>query len=281
MAGARFFIAGLILYIFARSTKGAKPTPLEWRDATIIGASLIMCGNGGVTFAEKYLPSGMVAMLVATVPVYMTLFAWGIGMSSRPSYKTFLALLIGITGVFILTSSHEAQQTNQDWAIGITIPLIGSAIWAGGSLFAKKAAKPSSSNLSIGMQMITGGALLLCLGLAFGEWRQLHFELLSTKSVYAFLYLVFFGSIIAFSAYVWLIRSCSPALVGTYTFVNPVVAVFLGWLFGQETIDLRMISGSIVILVAVGLIILFPVPTRQAEPPKSSTAFELGRGRNT
>jgi drug/metabolite transporter (DMT)-like permease len=269
MAGIRYLVAGLLMYGFARPTVRVGPSRIEWRDATIIGGSLLVCGNGGITFAEQYLPSGLVALLVTTLPVYMTLFAWWIGISNRPNYKVFVALFIGIIGVLILTSARKSSEAS--WNPGVVVPLIASAIWAAGSLFAKRAAKPSSANLSIGMQMIAGGVILLCLGLGFGEWARIRPELITIKSIVSLLYLVVFGSIIAFSAYVWLVRSCSPALVGTYAFVNPVVAVFLGWMFAGETIDLRMIIGSVVILVAVGLIILFPVPYRNSPSP---AAFE-------
>ena len=262
MAGTRYLAAGGAMFLFAL-VRGAKlPSATQWRDALIVGACLILVGNGGVTFAEQYVPSGTAALLVATVPVFMTIFAWATGMAPRPNAMICLALLLGLLGVFVLSGpgkhSGGPMVTPYDWYAGIVALIAASAVWAGGSLYSRNATRPDSPIVGVGIQMICGGALLMLVSVATGEPARFQWSNVTTESVIAWVYLVSFGSIIAFSAYIWLVRVCSPALVGTYPFVNPVVAMVLGWAIAGEQLDSRTISGAAVIVVSVIIIVLFP-----------------------
>jgi drug/metabolite transporter (DMT)-like permease len=261
MAGTRYLAAGGTMFLFALSRGAKLPSKTELRAAFIVGGCLLLGGAGGLTFAEQYVPSGTAALLVATVPVFLTIFAWITRLTARPSRTVLFALLLGIAGVFILSRPdlHSALSSNgqSNWYLGVTVLLISSSIWAAGSLYSKNAARPSSAILGVGIQMISGGALLLVASALSGEPSRFDWAKVSVQSFLAWWYLVIFGAIIAFTAYVWLVRVCAPSLVGTYAFVNPVIAVFLGSVFAGEELTLRTISGAAVIVVAVAIIIFF------------------------
>jgi drug/metabolite transporter (DMT)-like permease len=261
MAGTRYLAAGAAMFIFALFRGAKMPSPVEWRDALILGGCLLLGGNGGVTFAEQYVPSGTAALLVATVPVFLTIFAWASKLGPRPSVMVSVGLLLGLLGVSIL-SRPSPQSTvspgNQfHWYIGIIALLVAAAVWAWGSLYSRKAAHPSSPIVGVGIQMICGGALLLLVSISTGEAGRVDLGRVTAESFVAWLYIVVFGAIIAFTAYIWLTRVISPALLGTYAFVNPVVAVLLGWAIAGEQLDSRTISGAAVIVVAVVLLVVF------------------------
>jgi drug/metabolite transporter (DMT)-like permease len=188
------------------------------------------------------------------------MFAWLARLTSRPSAAILFALLLGLAGVFIL-SRPESQSfspgAQHNWYLGVTVLLIASAIWAAGSLYSKKAARPSSAVLAVGIQMICGGALLLIVSVSTGEAGRFEWSNVSMRSILAWWYLVIFGAIIAFTAYVWLVRVCAPSLVGTYAFVNPVIAMFLGSAFAGEELNFRTMCGAAVIVAAVALVVFF------------------------
>ena len=261
MAGTRYLAAGGAMFLFALCRGAKMPSLVEWRDALIVGGCLLLVGNGGVTFAEQYVPSGTAALLVATVPVFLTIFAWLTKLGPRPSGTICIALLLGLLGVSILsrpgTQSATSPSIQFHWYIGIIALLAAAALWAGGSLYSRKAAHPSSPIVGVGIQMICGGALLLLVSISTGEAGRIDLGRVTGESFLAWLYLVVVGAIIAFTAYIWLTRVISPALLGTYAFVNPVVAVLLGWAIAGETLDSRTISGAAVIVVAVVIIVVF------------------------
>jgi drug/metabolite transporter (DMT)-like permease len=258
MAGSRYVVAGVLMFLF-EWIRGAKlPSAAEWRDAFVVGGCLLLCGNGGVTFAEQYVPSGTAALLVATVPIFLTFFAWIARFTSRPSGPVIFALLLGLAGVFILSRPDEhVRVAPSAWYTGVGALLTASAIWAAGTLYSKKAARPSSSILGVGIQMVAGGLLLLLTSISMGEPNRFDWRGITMGSLVSWFYLVFIGAIVAFTAYIWLVRVCSPALVGTYAFVNPVVAVLLGWVFAGEEMNNRTMVGAGVIVIAVTIIALF------------------------
>jgi drug/metabolite transporter (DMT)-like permease len=283
MAGTRYLAAGAAMFIFALSRGAKMPSPVEWRDALILGGCLLLGGNGGVTFAEQYVPSGTAALLVATVPVFLTVFAWATKLGPRPSVMVSVGLLLGLLGVSIL-SRPSPQSTvypgNQfHWYIGIIALLVAAAVWAWGSLYSRKAAHPSSPIVGVGIQMICGGALLLLVSISTGEAGRVDLGRVTAESFLAWLYIVVFGAIIAFTAYIWLTRVISPALLGTYAFVNPVVAVLLGWAIAGEQLDSRTISGAAVIVVAVVLLVVFTNRTNRTAL-RRGTSSELAEARS-
>ncbi|MBV8098735.1 MAG: EamA family transporter [Verrucomicrobia bacterium] len=278
MAGTRYLAAGGLMFLFALCRGAKMPSLVEWRDALILGGCLLLVGNGGVTFAEQYVPSGTAALLVATVPVFLTIFAWLTKLGPRPSGMICIALLLGLLGVSILSRPASSPGNQIHWYMGIVALLAAAAVWAGGSLYSRKAAHPSSPIVGVGIQMICGGALLLLVSISTGEFGRVDLGRVTGESFLAWLYLVVVGAIIAFTAYVWLTRVISPALLGTYAFVNPVVAVLLGWAIAGETLDSRTISGAAVIVVAVVIIVVFANRTKRPVGAAPSGKVMAGAG---
>ncbi|MBV9007673.1 MAG: EamA family transporter [Verrucomicrobia bacterium] len=255
MAGSRYLTAGLVLYAIARARGAARPPRETWRPAAITGACLLLAGNGGVTFSEKFLDSGLAAVMVATVPIYIVLLSWGTGIAARPSAPVMLGLAGGFVGVGILMvpSLHFAADQTRQPGIGMIILLCSSFVWSAGSLYSRHAKSAESPFLAAGQQMICGGALLLLTGLVTRErmnWRDV-----STLSICSWIYLVLIGAIIGFSAYIYLLRHCDPAKVATYAYVNPIVAVVLGALFAGETLSPRAIAAATLIIGSVAIVI--------------------------
>jgi drug/metabolite transporter (DMT)-like permease len=275
MAGTRYFTAGLIMYGIARA-QGAPPTGLaEWRSALIIGACLLLGGNGGVTIAEKYVETGIAAVIVATVPIYITLLGWITGTAPRPTRTVWLGLIGGFAGVFMLVlpelhwtgASHRA-------ATGMLILLVGSFVWSAGSLYSRRAKNPRSPFLGAAQQMICGGVLLMLAGLVARELRGLDVQRISWPSIVAWIYLVLIGAIIGFGAYIWLLRNCDPAKVATYAFVNPIVAMILGALFNRESITPRVLGAGTLIIGSVALVILADQMKIRSAPPAAAAVAE-------
>jgi len=255
MSGIRYFIAGLILYLFALAKGAPKPTMQHWKNTTIIGALLLLVGNGAVASAEMLIPSGIAALIVCSVPIWFALFAWLFFKRGKPGAKTIIGIVIGFAGILVLVGPGAILNTGIGInPIGVAIITFGTIGWSIGSLYASKASLPSNHITTTGMQMLTGGALLIIAGIANGETAQFHPLLVSKHSIMALIYLIIFGSMIAFSAYGWLMRVVAPSLVSTYAYVNPVIAVFLGWFFFNEPIDKFTIIGSLIIIVALILI---------------------------
>lgn len=262
MAGARFFIAGAVLYGWARlgfrdsQMRRERLLPSHWRTAAVIGALLFLCGNGGVTWAEGHITSSLAALLVATEPLWIVLLSWSQPGGSRPGGKVWLGLALGFAGVWLLVRSSMAVGNASGGAgiLGACVVIGGAFAWAVGSIYSLRASLPRSPLLSAGMQMLAGGSMLLLTGIMTGELARLDFNSVSTRSVVAFLYLTVFGSVVAFTAYSWLLRNTSPARVSTYAYVNPAVAVLLGWALAGETMTINSLLAAGIIVASVILI---------------------------
>jgi drug/metabolite transporter (DMT)-like permease len=258
MAGTRFLLAGAILYSIARLSGAVRSTAIEWRTAAIVGACLLLGGNGGVTLAEQYVPSGLAALLVATVPLYIALLSWLFGMSDRPPPLAALGLAGGFVGVGVLVGPaiHFSGdgESRHAW-IGMAILLCSSLIWSAGSLYSRRAQNAPSPFLAAGQQMLCGGALMLAISAGIGELRQLDPARISMLSLGAFAYLVLIGGIIGYASYAFLLRYCEPAKVATYAYVNPVVAVLLGALFAGEKLTGRTMIAAALIIGSVAVVI--------------------------
>jgi drug/metabolite transporter (DMT)-like permease len=248
MSSVRFLIAGTALYAFAARGR-ARPTRREWIAAAIVGAALLLVGNGGVAWAETRLDSGFAALIVAIIPLYVALFD-RVFFGRRLSPAAVLGLVIGFAGVALLVRPGGGN------SVGVALILVATtSAWAAGSLYARGAALPSSPLLSASMQMLAAGVFLGVAGLAGGEANDVHASSFSAKPLIAFAYLVLVGSLIAFSAYAWLLKNVRISVVATYAFVNPVVAVALGTLFLGETIGWPTIVAGASIVTAVVLIV--------------------------
>ena len=257
MAGTRFLLAGVIMFAIARLQGISKSTWANWRTSLIIGACLLLGGNGGVTMSEKYIDSGLAALIVAIVPIYIVLLAWASGMAARPIPIVWLGLIGGFVGVGILLGPALRFSSNggRHPAIGMSILLVSSFIWSAGSLYSRTAKHAPSPFLTAAQQMICGGLLLLLAGMVTGETQRLHPSSLSILSLVSFAYLVMVGAVVGYTAYIWLLRHCDPAKVATYAYVNPIVAVLLGTFFAGETVTPRMLIAAALIIGSVALII--------------------------
>ena len=258
MAGTRYGLAGGLLYGFLRWRGVPRPTWRGWGTAAIIGVCLLGFGNGGTTFGVLYLPSGTTALLVATVPMFLAVLGWLSGVSARPRALVWLGLAVGLAGMYLLAAhpSSALVQRPGHAELGVGLVLLAAFVWSVGSLYSKGHQPAPSPFLSGAMQMLCGGAAMLVLGLLRGEAAGFALAQVSAKSWLAYGYLVTFGSIVAFTAYIWLLRNVEPALAGTYAFVNPVVAVLLGWAFGGEVPHPQLLGGAGLIVLAVGLVVL-------------------------
>jgi drug/metabolite transporter (DMT)-like permease len=258
MAATRFLIAGAILFAWAR-LHGERVTAsiAQWRRALVIGGLLLLCGNGGVTWAEKYVASGLAALLVATEPLLVVILNWGLT-HKRPTAKVLLGVLIGLAGVALLVSDGlRGSDSSSMSLVGVGVVIVSSFAWASGSVYSNRRPVQATTSMASGMQMLAGGSLLLLAALIAGDFRRLSFEKASWVSLAALGYLTIFGSLVAFTAYSWLLRNVTPARAATYAYVNPVVAVFLGWLLASEPLSPRMVLGAAVIVVSVALITTF------------------------
>jgi drug/metabolite transporter (DMT)-like permease len=253
MAGARFAVAGAILYLWARLRGSPAPTRAESRGATIAGLFLLLGGNGAVAWAEQRVPSGVTALLVATVPVWIVLIDWLRPGGTRPRAGVFAGLALGLVGLALLVGRGALGSEGVD-LMGAGVLVVGSILWATGSLYVRHNPTPSSAMVTNAVQMLAGGVALLVVGLAAGELARLDLAAASTRSLLSLLYLVIAGSLIGFTAYTYLLQVSTPAKVATYAYVNPIVAVFLGWAFASEPITVRTLVAAAVILAGVAII---------------------------
>ncbi len=262
LAGVRHCIAGLILYPIFRVKTGIRPTARNWRTATVAGVLLLFVGNGGVCWAEQTVPSGIAALLVATVSLWLVLVDWLRPGGIRPVPRVMAGLMLGFAGLVLLVGPAHLGGSGRVDPRGAGVLVFASFAWACGSLYSKHGGMPSSAMLGVAMQSLTGGVALLIASFLTGEFHALHFAAISVRSWLALGYLIVFGSGIGLSAYIYILQKSTAARVGTYAFVNPVVALFLGWLLIGETITLRTVLAAAVILTAVILVISASHPVR-------------------
>lgn len=257
MAGTRFFIAGAILFAWARLHGDRVGSLAQWRGAFVIGGLLLLGGNGGVTWAEKYIPSSLAALSVATEPLWVVVLTWA-ATRRRPNATVLLGVLIGLVGVGLLVGGlNTGQHVSPLVLAAALVVLLASLAWAGGSVYANRQPIQASTSMAAGMQMIAGGVLLLLLALVTGDFKRLNLGAASWVSISAFGYLLIFGSLVGFTAYSWLLRHVTTASAATYAYVNPVVAVLLGWWLANEPLTWRMLLAAAVIISSVVLITTF------------------------
>jgi drug/metabolite transporter (DMT)-like permease len=256
MSSVRFLIAGTALYLFAARGR-ARPSAREWGAAAIVGAALLLVGNGGVAWAETRIDSGLAALIVAVIPLWVALMD-RVFFGRRLSRPAIVGLVIGFAGVALLVRPGSGGDVVAALALVFT-----TSAWAGGSLYARGATLPESPLLAAAMQMLTAAVFLGVAGLARGEANGVHADSFAAKPVIAFAYLVLVGSLVAFSAYAWLLKNVRISVVSTYALVNPVVAVALGTLFLDEPIGWSTIVAGGAIVVAVVLIVTARVPARK------------------
>jgi drug/metabolite transporter (DMT)-like permease len=231
--------------------EGDRPKPQHWRTALIAGAAMLLCGNGGIVWAERTISSGLAALIVAIVPLWMALFDLVL-VARRPAPQVAFGLLAGFGGAALLVGASARGHADLP---GMLVAVVASLCWAAGSLYLRDAAMPKRPFVGIGMQMLCGGVLLLIVATATGELGQVHLEHVSLPSVLGLAHLVVFGSLAGYGSYVWLLRNAPTSLVSTYAYVNPVVAVLLGWVILGEQITLRTVVAGVIVLASVALIL--------------------------
>lgn len=250
MASSRFLIAGFLLYGFARIKGASAPTVSQWKNAAIVGSCLIAGGNGFVTLAERWIDSSMAALIIASNPLFMTLLGWLGGVQRKPGWIGIGSLLLGLGGVAILAKSPDTL-ASQNQLGGYLLVILAVLSWTAGCIYAKRNPVRIDSWLNSSMQMICGSAVCLGIGLSLGESNEVAIREISMRSSIAFAYLTVFGSILGYTSYVFLLKHCAPTTVSSHAYVNPVVAVALGWLVLDERLSLSGWLGSGLILVSV------------------------------
>jgi drug/metabolite transporter (DMT)-like permease len=258
MAAVRFLVAGGILFAAARVMPGyEKPKAVHWRTSLIVGTLLLGIGNGFVVMGEHYISSSMTALLIASNPFWMVTLGWAFMGRGKPNYKVTLGLIVGFVGVTMLvlgSASGDSASAGDSQTLGIFLIMIATIGWAFGSLYGAGAPTAKSNVLASGMQMLSGGFVLLVVSLVTGEWQSFDYAAVSVVSWVALVYLIFIGALVAYTAYSWLMKNASPSAVSTYAYVNPVVAVFLGWAIAGESMTAQMLIGAAVIVGSVVLI---------------------------
>ncbi|MGZ8612016.1 MAG: EamA family transporter, partial [Actinomycetota bacterium] len=265
-AGLRFLVAGAVLYAIAvrrGDVVGDRPGPAQWRAAAIVGIALVAGGNGLVVLAERTIPSGIASLIIALVPLWMVLVD-RVLLRHRVALVTIIGLVLGFGGAAMLigtTAFDEGAPLS-----GMLVCVAATLSWTSGSLYSRSAPLPRRPLVGAAMEMMIGGAVLMVLGAARGEIPLIRFEDFSLASLLALAYLITFGSWVGYTSYVWLLRNARTTLVSTYAYVNPVVAVFLGWIILDETITVRTVLAGGIIVVAVAIIISTGGTARREEP---------------
>ena len=254
MAGVRFLAAGLIIYLFLRLRGTPTPHKRHWLPAIIVGTLLLFGGSGLVSWSEKVVPSGMAALIIATVPLWIASLDWLIFRGGRPGKRMAAGVLLGLAGMALLIGPEQFMGTERIPWLPLLALILSPIIWSAGSLYSRQADLPPNTFMSTALQMLAAGVALLIAGLLTGEADQLNQTAVSTNSLLALIYLTLFGSIVAFTAYVWLLKNVQATKVATYAYVNPIIAVFLGWLILNERVTPLMITAVAIIVLAVVLI---------------------------
>ena len=254
MAAARFLLGGAILLAFLKLRGALWPTARQWRINAVIGTFLLLGGNGAVVWAEQYLPSGLTALLVGIGPLFIVLTEWAWPGGTRPGAVTSFALLLGFAGVTWLAAPWENSAHGGLHLGAVAALLLGCASWGVGSIYSRHAKHGADSLVAAALQMLGGGATLFLLAIAHGDFAALDFSAITPRAWAAFAYLIGIGSLVAFPTFVWLMKHSAPARVATYAYVNPIVAVFLGWFLLREPIGPRTLVASAIIVTAVAII---------------------------
>jgi len=255
MAGIRHTTAGIILASIAFFKKESFPSRKEILNAGLVGALLLLGGNGFVAYAEMRVPSSIASLIIASVPLWISGLNWVSGDKRKPSLLELFGLFLGFSGIMVLAFQGSNTNLNID-IIGIALLLFASFSWSIGSLYSKRSNMPKSSFYSVAFQMLIGGSLLLIFSTILGEYKIFNPSLITQQSLFAMFYLIFFGSILGYSSYIWLFKNVNPTLASTYAFINPVVALILGWSLANEVLSLKAFIASVLIISAVVIITL-------------------------
>jgi len=277
MASCRFLTAGALLYLWTRAGGAARPSRREWAGTALIGFLLLVSGNGGLCWSEQRVPSGLAALLLAAIPIWMVLLDSLRRDGTKLGVRVIGGMVIGVAGIVLLVGPAHLWGSSRVDLAGAGVLMLSSFSWALGSVLSHKVSLPRSPFQAAAMEMLAGGALLLALGFLSGESRHLHVGAVAPRSVLGLVYLIAAGSLLGFTAYFWLLRTVATARVSTYAFVNPAVAVFLGWALGSEAVTGRELLASATIIAGVALIITHRISPASISPGPETFA-ERSRG---
>ncbi len=253
MAGCRLLTAGLILYLFARLTGHARPNKQEWLAAGLIGILLLSVANGGMTVAVHYIPTGVAALLAGMLPLFIVILNWLAFNKVKPTKLVIAGLVVGLIGIILLVKPGGFKTTTTESWVGICLIMGCNLAWATGTLLSGRMKLPNQM-VSIAVQMLVGGGLLLLVSLVVEPVTLTSISQAPTKAIGALIYLIIFGSLIGFSSFAWLARNAPPQILSTYAYVNPVVAMLLGWAFAGEALTGQSLVSALIILAGVALI---------------------------
>jgi drug/metabolite transporter (DMT)-like permease len=254
-AGIRFLVSGLVLLIWRRLARDPMPTRIQWRSAAIVGTLLLVGGNGLLSWSEQRIPSGVAALLIGTVPLWLVLIEALRRGGAKPNWQSILGLAIGFAGIVVLIGPIDfTGQAGRYELVGILICLVAAFLWSLGSIYSRGADLPQSALMTTGMEMVAGSIGLFIVATLIGEWQNFSLGAISTKSMYGLIYLITIGSLIGFVSYAWLLRNAPVSLVATYAYVNPLVAILLGSVLAQETLTPRILIAAGVIIGSVVLV---------------------------
>ena len=252
MASTRFLVPGMILYSWRRVAGDSAPNRTEWRSTIIIGLLLLVGGNGAVTWAEQTIPSGIAALVVGSVPLWITIMNMFTAEGKKQNKKVLIGAVIGFLGLFLLIGPTQILGTSYDVnPLGVMALLLAALFWSAGSVFSRNAVIPKSPLLGTGMEFLAGGVGLFILGTLTGEFSRLSIQSITTRSILSLVYLSLFGSLVAFVAYTWLLRNAPITMVSTYAYVNPLIAIILGNLLADEIINSRILIAAFIIIGSV------------------------------
>jgi drug/metabolite transporter (DMT)-like permease len=249
-AAIRHSVAGSILFAWAW-IRGFRPTRQHWISGAIIGALFFLVGHGTLHWAEQYVGSGLAALLIATEPMFILVIGWMMG-QQKISLISGLGFLLGLIGVGVLTGAELSAKSSS--LLGLVAVLAGSLAWSAGVCISSKLTLPEDALGRTALPLVCGAAMLLVAASVSGEFHTVQWSRVSLRSALGLAYLIIFGSVVAFTAYTWLLQRCAPTVVATHTYANPVVAVLLGWLIASEPLTLRLVLASVAILGAIVLI---------------------------
>ncbi len=265
MAGVRFLLGGVMFLFWAKLRGAVGPQKKHWLPAALIGLGLIVGGNGGVSWAEQVVPSGLTALMIAVVPLWIVLADWIRPGGKRPNRITTIGLALGFAGLVLLINPLNLTANREIDSLGALVLVLATMSWATGSIYSRYASGPKSQILGVGMQMLIGGLALILISALSGEFADFSLSQVSLKSLLAFVFLTTIGSF-AFGVYIWLLKASTPAKVATYAYVNPVLALVLGTVFASEPFTLWTFGSSLIIVTAVIIIVNSKKAPQEAKP---------------
>lgn len=273
-AGLRFLISGLILVIWRRAAGDEMPTRIQWRSLAIIGTLLLLGGNGLVSFAEQRIASGVAALIVGTVPLWLVMIEALRPGGVKPTWQAIVGLIVGFGGIYLLVGPSESTGKLQFDTIGTLAVILASFLWSIGSIYSRSAELPKSALMMTGAEMLAGSIPIFLVSLLRGEFNSFSVAQVSGESWLALIYLIVFGSMIGFVAYIWLLQNAPISLVATYAYINPLVAVLLGNWFAQEALTPRILAAAGIIIGSVIFINWARQAKVKTEPLQSAAGGE-------